>query len=517
MIYSENDSALLLGILMNDSTKCLDSKYPLDKDDFGKDKETGILFHRTLYATIYNLAIKGVKQIDEIMVEEFLHNYPAQEQIYLDSNGRDFIFSMKELSYDKVENIQYYWEIVRKHSLLRDYEKSGTDIKEIWDNEKSNIKNEEELNNWSIDKIISHFEDKQLLIKRKYTQEEDGTSRKKSGDKGHEIFINFKENPSIGLSFESKYLTTLWNGFDKGQLYIRSGDTSSGKSRGIVGDLACISAKEIYDIEDKKWVENPNGINNVLYIGCEMELDEECDPLMWSYVSGVDSAKITKGRCDKEETKLVEHAIDIVKDSGIWLTDMPNFNIQRLENEIKYYKKECNIEYVGFDYMLLNQSLVKEFCQNRGSGIGSRGDEVLLELSSALKNLCKKYDIGLLSGTQVNASISDYKMRDYQVLRGGKAVADKATGGSISMPITKQELNLVEAYVTNHKVQKVGFGTVIYPNFVETVYKSRFSEYPKECKIFSNYNLGNMRKQELFVTDKNFKPIRINPTIVNLI
>ena len=49
---------------------------------------------------------------------------------------------------------------------------------------------------------------------------------------------------------------------------------------------------------------------------------------------------------------------------------------------------------------------------------------------------------------------------------------------------------------------------MITPNWVETVYKSRFSEFPKECKIFSFYNLGNMRKIEMFVTDKDFKIIK---------
>ena len=108
--------------------------------------------------------------------------------------------------------------------------------------------------------------------------------------------------------------------------------------------------------------------------------------------------------------------------------------------------------------------------------------------------------------------ISDFKMRNYQVLRGSKAVADKATGGSISMPITSQELKLVQPICEKLK-HKMGFN-YIEPNFVETVYKSRFSKYPKECKIFSYFNLGNMRKKELFVTDKDFNPINVPMTIV---
>ena len=85
------------------------------------------------------------------------------------------------------------------------------------------------------------------------------------------------------------------------------------------------------------------------------------------------------------------------------------------------------------------------------------------------------------------------------------------------MPITEQESKLVEA-ITNAWNKKNGkhFGDGLEPNFVETVYKGRFSEYPKECKIFSYYNLGNMRRVEMFVTDKNFKLIKDIPkTIVH--
>ena len=83
------------------------------------------------------------------------------------------------------------------------------------------------------------------------------------------------------------------------------------------------------------------------------------------------------------------------------------------------------------------------------------------------------------------------------------------------MPITPQELKLVEPYTIEwNKKHSSKFG-MIEPNWVETVYKSRFSEFPKECKIFSVYNLGNMRKIEMYVTDKDFKIIKdIKKTII---
>jgi hypothetical protein len=127
--------------------------------------------------------------------------------------------------------------------------------------------------------------------------------------------------------------------------------------------------------------------------------------------------------------------------------------------------------------------------------------------------MARKYDVGILSATQVNADVKDYKMRDYSILRGGKAIADKVDCGIIAMPITNEEYNIVEDYIRQWS-EKYNFS--IMPNqeeiFVETVYKSRFSEYPKECKVFSITNLGTVRQTDMFVTTKNFKLLDIPKT-----
>lgn len=509
-LYDQSSCMFMLGYLFNDTDLYFNEKYKLCKEDF-KDEYRGNNFYRILYSTGWNLAIKGAKEINAISVGEFVKNYKAQMVVLEDNNYIEFINEIKQLS--NALDVSVYHERIRKMSLLSKYHNElGWNIKKFYDIDKDEVEERGKLEKFSIEDIVKYYEGLQTEIKVNFLSDDEDTQRKKAGYKGKEILQSFKENPTMGLSFESKYLTTLWGGFEKKQLYMRSGDTSSGKSRSCIGDMACISVSEIYDSDKKEWVKNLNGSNKSLYIGCEMELDREVDPLLWAYIADVSSSKITKGRTTPEEDKRVQRAIDILYDSNeVFLTDMPLFNIKRLEEEISTYKGKYGIDFVIFDYMLLNSALVKEFVQNRSSSIGARSDEILLELSKSLKDLAKKYDVGILTATQVNADIKDYRNRDYQVLRGGKSMADKATGGSISMPITQQELKLVEGYLP-----RKGFNN-IKPNFVETVYKSRFSEYPKECRIFSYYDLGTMRKKEMFVTDKDFKPINIEKTIVNRI
>lgn len=510
-LYDMSSANMILGYIFNDTSYLSSSKYKLNKEDFyNENTKNGYQFHRILFSTALNLSLNGAKTIDEVAVTEYVEKYRVQYNILCDNDYQDFIENVKSIA--KNDDFQIYYERFKKCILLAEYKEKGFDINHFFNLDGDEVEERGKLENYTIEDIVNYYEGLQSDIKTRYLGDDEDTQRKKAGYKGKEILHSFKENPTMGLSFESKYLTTLWGGFEKKQLYIRSGDTSSGKSRSCIGDMACVSVSEIYDSEKGKWIKNLNGANKSLYIGCEMELDREVDPLLWAYIADVPSSKITKGKTTPEEDKRIERAIDILYDSNeVFLTDMPSFNIKKLEEEIGNHKSKHNIDFVIFDYMLLNSALVKEFVQNRSSSIGARGDEILLELSKSLKDLAKKYDVGILTATQVNADIKDYRNRDYQVLRGGKSIADKATGGSISMPIAQQELKLVEGYLPRKGFNK------LKPNFVETVYKSRFSEYPKECRIFSYYDLGTMRKKEMFVTDKDFKPINIEKTIVNRI
>lgn len=492
------------------------SQYPLNKEDFRP-----FLIHKIVYVCISQLADKGVEVVEPIELVNYLNDYPEQlRAIQEELNDGDiigYVKTIKELT-DNNHNYSYWWNEIKKRSCLRDFRDNGHfDISEFWNVDKSDEENDKNLNKYTISDIVDAFDFEVSSIKNKYVIDED-TTQKRAGDRGEEILEAFEKNITMGFGLESERLTTLWGGINKKQLYIRSGDTSSGKSRSLIGDICRLCCREIFNLDTNEWELNPNGMHQGLYIGSEMELDFEVEPIIWAYVSGVDSSKIIHNQMTAEERERVIKAQGLVHEC-LELADMPNFNTRKTEEKIKEQKLIHNIEFVAFDYILLNAQLVKEFVETRGSGVGTRGDEILGELAKCLKNMAKKYDVGIVTATQVNSSISDYKNRDYQVLRGSKQIADTCTGGSISMPITPMERKLVEGLIDSCPVNKNrGFGVDrIEPNFVETVYKSRFSEYPKECKIFSYYNLGNMRKIELFTTDKNFEPINIPKTRVNFI
>lgn len=514
-IYSVSASNFVLGSLMNNTRLVYSSQYPIGKDDFKP-----FLIHKIIYVCISQLADSGVENVEPIELVNYLTTYPSQlNSLKEELNDGDivgYITTLKGLT-DNNHNYTYWWTEVKKRTLLRSLNESKKfDISNFWDFDKDIEENDKSLNKYTINDIIDSYSLELALLKNAFVVDED-TTEKRAGDRGKEILEALKNNITMGYGLESEYLTTLWGGVLKSQVYIRSGDTSSGKSRSIIGDICRLCVSEIFNTETNQWEANPNGEHQGLYIGTEMELDYEVDPIVWAYVSGVDSSKIIHGNLTAEEEERVLKAQELVG-RCLELVDMPTFDIDKVEEKIRECKLKHDIEVLGFDYILLNTQLVKEFVEGRGSGVGARGDEILGELAKALKNMAKRYNIAIITATQVNSSISDYKNRDYQVLRGSKQIADTCTGGSISMPITLMEKKLVEGLINSCPTNKHRVGKPpIEPNFVETVYKSRFSEFPKECKIFSYYNLGNMRRVELFVTDKNFEPINVPKTRINFI
>lgn len=498
MIYSNQSARLLLGCILLKPQLLNNDKYILTKQDFAPSE-----FHMTLFQCCQWLAKHGSQKVDAVDIQSIVESHEKQREILQENKYIEFCDTIKKVA--NIDSIDIYYENVRKNTLIRNLHSQGFDVSKFYDINMDSS----HLDGYTIKDILNYYDASLIKMRQQFSEADDDTQEKQAGENGEQILESFATNPVMGLSFESKLLTTLWGGFRKQQLYMRSGDTSSGKSRGLIGDMCCVSCAELYDTEKKQWIKNPNGKHKSLYIGTEMALDEEVEPLLWAYVAAVDSSKITNNNMSPEELNRVKKAIQIVNDDCLWIVDMPSFNQYKIEERIKEHKFEHGLDFVVFDYMALSSALVREFVQNRGVGVATREDVVLTEFSKFMKDIAKKYDIGILTASQTNADISDYRIRDYRVLRGGKAMADKVTGGSISMPASKEEIELIKPILQRSKFQS-------YDDiFVETVYKSRFSEYPKECKIISQYNLGTMRKQEICVCYKDFRPItNIPKTIV---
>lgn len=496
-IYSSEDANFLLGILLNDSSRILDDKYPLNKDDF-----ECVLFQKIIYSVIYNLAIKGVKTFGGMEIAEFLADYPIQEQVFKDNDGLNYIETIKELTEDKVDNFEFYWSSIRKHSMLRQYDKNGFDVSWVWNKEESNYKNEEELNKYTINDIVGHYNIissdimKQYNINRQYEEYKAGTDFLKT----KEIF---KENPLLGNSFQSEYLNDIFNGMYG--LIIRVAKSGGGKSVLSIGDLCKCTIKEYWDSEKQKWVKNKSRAGAGLFINTEMEVRNQLDPLIIAWISGVDRGHIIRGIYEDDEEERVDYAAQVLSDSELYIVDDPCFTVKSISSTIENYVLKYNIKTVCHDYLQNNGYVANELGQE--SGTYKQEWQILLALTDRLKQIQLKYGISFISSVQSNGNEDTTSNPNESCLAGSKGQVRKVDGCFAMFPPTKKELEQ-----TRLMLQKRGFGgdTDTYINNVCHIIKGRNSKYEKYIKVFQHIDYGTGRSIDLYCTDKNNNPIRVD-------
>ena len=123
--------------------------------------------------------------------------------------------------------------------------------------------------------------------------------------------------------------------------------------------------------------------------------------------------------------------------------------------------------------------------------------EVLLMFATALKDLAVELNVAMFTSTQVNASADDNKnIRNEASLAGGRSTINKADNGAIMARPTNEELEILQPICDK-------YGT---PNVVTDIFKARSGEWT-QVRIWSQVNLGTMKKTDLFMTDSRLELI----------
>lgn len=469
-------------------------------------------FHRILFAAINNLYSQGAVNIDGVAIDEYLSHYESQYRVFQQSGGIKYVDDVKQVAI--LDNAKYYVDQLKKFSLLRRYKDNGIDVSDYYDpNEiEPGIIEEKrkKLDQDSITDIINHYRRIQLHVTQPFVCNESRDS-KKAGAGGLEQKEKWKKSIAWGIGYSSAYLTTVLHGMRPKSLTIKSAGTGVGKTRTALADLAYACSPYYYDKRQDAWAQNPNGMNNgALYIGTEMELLEEVDPILWAYIADVPQDNIKYNTYGLGEEERVEKAIQILeKESNIWLEYLPEYNIQALQNVIEEHVLEHGVQYVFFDYIHSTPSLISEFQNNAKARIALREDQVLLQLSTKLKQMANEYGICINTATQVNGNFKDEANRDQTIVSGAKSIINKADNAMIAMPPTVKELLQVEPIIET-------LGIAYRPNLVYSVYKVREGAWNK-VKIWLYVDYATMRTHDLFVTDNDYALIpNIERTYINV-
>lgn len=469
-------------------------------------------FHKLVFGAINNLAKSGVKVIDAVAIDEYLSHYETQYILFKKNNGIEYLERIAEAC--EPVNARYYYEQLKKFTLLRRYVEHGIDVSEFYDPEEISPKviesKREFLDKCSSNDIIDYFKKQQLEITAPFLIGE-GRDSKKAGVGGHEQKEKWKKSVAWGLGYASAYLTSVTHGIRTKRLTIKSAGSGVGKTRTSLSDLCYACVPKYYDSKRGTWCENPNGtFNGGLYIGTEMELLEEIDPILWAYMADVPQDHIEYNTYTEGEEERVDEAIRILEEeANIWLEYVPQYDVNTLESIIEEHKIKHDIKYVWFDYIHATAELVSEYSSQLNTRMSVREDQVLAALSTQLKNICRKYDIALNTGTQVSGDFRTENNRDETIVRGARAIIDKADIAMIAMPPTRVELKRVEPILRKMMNKKT-------PNLIYSVYKNRGGKY-KKVKIWLYVDYSTMRIHDLFVTDYEDKLIEdIGKTYINI-
>ena len=501
-IYSNSITDRLLACLVQNPTLCLDEKYKLDKKEFAVNK-----FHQILYVSIYNLACNGYKTVSIMDLNEFLKPYEAQYNVYLDNNGDSYIETIIELTDEN--NFDGYYKEFRKLSCLTVYKDNGFDISKFWNEEITDEKNMENLNQYKIEDILNYYDNLQLQIDKVYYPKEKDLEETKAGFGLEELKAQLQEEPLYGHSFCSELMNTVTRGLMDGQLTCFSSPSGTGKTSIAVATMTKLCAKQLWDDASESFINNPYQTKNGgLYIQFELDNVQELSVKFLSYIANIPVSTILNGHYTAEQSLRIDTAINILQESNIHLCYMPNFTMKNIEQEIKDHVLNHGIDLLVYDYIQDGGAINAEMVRANG-GVGLRTDQVLANLSDFLKLMARTYNIPVYTCTQTNANLGSVEAIGVESIAGSRAVANKLDIGGVFLPLRPKELKVRE--IIEQEIGYRGFG-LPHASHIYHMYKVRFGSYPQNIKIWVNVDLGTGRMIDCFATDWQNKVIKIPKT-----
>lgn len=467
-------------------------KYTITDEDFPDE------FHRTVFGAIYKIHGLGAQHIGLENIADFFKDRPKSAAVYKNGDGEKWLLSISDkanqLSFD------YYYGRMKKMTLLRAYDSYGIDVTDIYDPDnildvKKKQLQEDILDNSSLEDIAAKIDKKIDDIKMRFVDESFGEAEQ-AGNGIFELIDKFKQSPEVGVPLYGPLINTVTRGARLKKFYLRSAATGVGKTRSMIADCCYIGCNRIYD-ESFGWIKT--GVAQpCLFITTEQEL-EEVQTMMLAFLSNVQEDHILNGKYDGDEEDRVREAANILKNSPIYVEEMPDFSLQDVENTIKKNIRDHDVKYVFHDYIHTSLKILEEI--QKRSGVNLREDNILFILSNKLKDICNTYGVFIESATQLNGDWKEARTPDQNLLRGAKAIADKIDYGSILMNVTSEDIEALEPILSSNIFDK--------PVIKLSVYKNRRGKY-KGVYLWCKADLGTCRIQPMFCTTYDYEMVTID-------
>lgn len=468
-------------------------RYIVTDEDFANE------FHKVVFGAIYKLHELGAEEITLKSISDFLAARPKSEAIFKTYKGEEWLIKAAENSVSTA--FDYYYQRLKKFSLLRAYDNIGMDVSDIYDPDnfldtKKKQLQEEILDNSTLEQLAMRVDEKIDAIRMQYVDDSFGEAFQ-AGEGIDDLIDKFKEHPEVGVPLYGPLINTVTRGARLKKFYLRSAATGIGKTRSMIADACYIACEKLYD-ENFGWI--GTGVSQpVLFITTEQEL-EEIQTMMLAFLSNVNEDHILNGEYEEGEEERVRQAAKLISEAPLYVEELPDFSLKDVEDKIKKNIREHDVKYVFHDYIHTSLKILEEITRRSG-GVKLREDNILFMLSTRLKDICNKYGIFIMSATQLNGDYKDAKVPDQNLLRGAKAIADKIDYGAILMGVTDEDLVALDKILCANIFER--------PTIKISIYKNRRGRY-KGVYLWCKANLGCCRIQPMFCTGYDYEMINID-------
>ena len=492
-LSDKNATMQVIGSLINNPILLADSKYIFTKNDFD------LPLAKNIFMAISNLFEKTtMDKITIVDIDNYFHQFDGFYENFQKQNGLGYLKDCLEIN--NLNMFDYYYDRLKKLSALRALKADGFDISKIYDENEidplKDKKQQEKLDSMSLQEIFDSFLQNINDLQYDYICKDDSEEGLIS-EGANSLFEELQKNPEIGIPLQGDIYNTLVRGARLKKYYLISGASGTGKTRQMVGHACTIAFPERYDTKNNRWVVTGHG-EKILFFATEME-KEEIQSMIMALISGINEDKILnnfyESPAEKERVYNALKIMDYYKDNFIFVR-VGDPSIGQIKTLIRKQVLKYDIKYVFYDYIFSSPGLLAEY-----KDLNLREDVILMMASIALKDLANELNVFVMSGTQLNEKWKEYKgIRDYNLIRGSKAIADKIDVGGISLPLTQEEHDAMDILA-----RKLGKDL---PTQVQDLYKVRRGKYNR-VRIWSRVDLGTCRTEDLFLTDQNGNEITI--------
>lgn len=474
-------------------------KYTITDEDFPDE------FHKIVFGTLYKLHELGAQKISLTDIQAFLSTRPKSEGVFKQQKGEEWLAKVLDIA--SPDSFNYYYDRLKKFSLLRAYDSFGIDISDIYDidnilDTKKKQTQEDRLDNSSLGEIADLIDQKIDNIRIRFV-DDCYEEAEQAGEGILDLIESFKFRPEVGVPLYGPFINTVTRGARLKKFYLRSAATGIGKTRSMIADACYIGCNRIYD-EFVGWI-STGAAQPTLFITTEQE-KEEVQTMMLAFLSNVNEEHIINGKYMGDEEARVREAAKILSESKLYIDELPDFSLQDVENHIKKNIRDHGVSYIFFDYIMTSMKILEEVTRRSG-GVRLREDNILFMLSNRLKDICNIYGVFILSSTQLNADYQESETPDQNLLRGAKSIADKVDYGSILLAVKEKDLQSLEPILSKSTFEK--------PTIKMSIYKNRRGRY-KGIYLWCKADLGTCRIEPMFATGWDYELIQMDDIKIEL-